>query len=463
MILIILASFIIRMVRIDQSLWLDEAAQAIESARPLSQQLDISGDFWPPLYHILLHFWISFGRSEEWLRLLSVIFGVVTVYVTYLFAKKITSHKTALFAVILLGSSPFHVWYSQEIRPYALSALLGLFATYFLFNKKWLIYAFISCAFLYTIYLAPFLLFAHGICIYIFEKKHFSQWLITVSLAVVFFLPWLPQYYNQISIGRGLTVTLPGWSEVVSTPLLKVVPLVFLKFLIGRISFDNKFLYGVVGLLLFLFIAHISYQAFQKNKRLFGIISLFIGVPFIAAFLVSIWLPILAPQRLLFTLPFFYILISLGVMTQKKHRVFLVGFLLVIHSYSLYLYWTQPRFQREQWRQSIHYVENNRTSSSLALFAFPDAFAPWQWYTKNMVKSVGVAPTFVIDPMELKKFDPVISRADRLFVYHYLMDLTDPYKYLPRYLRSLGFIEVKTRDFPGVGFITIYEKAVAYY
>ena len=42
---ILLVAFLIRLVGITQSFWLDEAAQMIESVRPLTQQLDIAGDF----------------------------------------------------------------------------------------------------------------------------------------------------------------------------------------------------------------------------------------------------------------------------------------------------------------------------------------------------------------------------------------------------------------------------------
>ena len=43
--LIIVLSSIFRLVLINQSFWLDEAAQALESMRPLAEQLHISGDF----------------------------------------------------------------------------------------------------------------------------------------------------------------------------------------------------------------------------------------------------------------------------------------------------------------------------------------------------------------------------------------------------------------------------------
>ena len=204
-------------------------------------------------------------------------------------------------------------------------------------------------------------------------------------------------------------------------------------------------------------------QVFKKERKLTTSLLIIIGTPILVAYVVSFWLPILAPQRVLFTLPFFYLLISLGIVTQKKFQPTLIAIFVLVSSYSLFLYWTSPRFQREQWRQSVDFVERNRTAASLVLFAFPDAFAPWQWYNQGVVPSVAVAPTLILKLNDLEKAAPTINQANRLFVYHYLTDLTDPAKQIPQFLYSQGFIEIQKKDFPGVGFISIYEKALVYH
>ena len=66
--LILLLALILRLPFLNGSFWMDEAAQALESARPLSQQLDIIPDFQPPLIHLILHFAMYLGREEWWLR-----------------------------------------------------------------------------------------------------------------------------------------------------------------------------------------------------------------------------------------------------------------------------------------------------------------------------------------------------------------------------------------------------------
>jgi len=75
--IIIAISLVLRLVNLNQSLWLDEAVQAITAKGPfLGIFEELRGDFHPPLYHILLWGWVRiFGASEVSLRMPSVIFG----------------------------------------------------------------------------------------------------------------------------------------------------------------------------------------------------------------------------------------------------------------------------------------------------------------------------------------------------------------------------------------------------
>jgi len=71
-----------------ESLWLDEVASIFESTLPI---VDISTHSnQPPLYFILLGWWINlWGTSEIALRLLSAIFGILAIFITYLVGKEL--------------------------------------------------------------------------------------------------------------------------------------------------------------------------------------------------------------------------------------------------------------------------------------------------------------------------------------------------------------------------------------
>ena len=463
-ILIILLGFFLRILNLRQSFWLDEAAQMIESIRPLSDQLHIRADFQPPLYHILLHFWIQYSNSEIWARMLSVLFGVMSILVSYKLLQLIIPKKAALLSAFLFALNPFHIWYSQEVRPYALATLLGIMSTYMLIKKNFGGYIVSAAAFLYTTYLAPFLFITHGLYCLIYLKDWTRKWVIGIFLIGITFVPWIPSFLEQLSIGSGLRISLPGWSEVVSAPLLKSLPLVIAKFLIGRITIDNKFLYGAVLLVfsVFFILALIKLYA-KNNKLLLNKLFLLFCFPIVTAYLVSFVLPVLAPQRILFTLPYFCALIAMSVIFLKKSNYLLFSFVILIQVYSIFLYNTNTRFQREQWRQAVKFVEADRTSESLAVFAFPDAFAPWLWYSADLVKYIAVAPHFVVNQADITQLKSQLVQSNRIYYFHYLTDLTDPAHLIPLNLKKFGYSETRIVDFPGVGFISIYERALAYH
>ncbi len=62
-----------------QSLWRDEAFSVWITQDSLGEVIRrTGGDFNPPLYYILLHFWMRiFGRSEVTLRSLSLVFFII--------------------------------------------------------------------------------------------------------------------------------------------------------------------------------------------------------------------------------------------------------------------------------------------------------------------------------------------------------------------------------------------------
>ena len=126
---ILIIAFGLRFFWIDrQSLWGDEGStwdtvrgtlpEAIERTRLL--------DSLAPLYFVLLWAWTqAFGTSELGLRSLSAVAGVAGVGCVWLVAERLRGYRAACCAATLAAISPLWVYYSQEARPYALSATLA--------------------------------------------------------------------------------------------------------------------------------------------------------------------------------------------------------------------------------------------------------------------------------------------------------------------------------------------------
>jgi len=135
LIAILLLALGLRAYRLDgQSLWNDEGTSVALAARSLEQITQgAAADIHPPLYYYLLHFWQqAFGQSERAVRALSVLSGVLLVFVTYLLGRRLRGAAVGLLAAFLAAISTFQIYYSQETRMYILAALLSAVSVYLL-------------------------------------------------------------------------------------------------------------------------------------------------------------------------------------------------------------------------------------------------------------------------------------------------------------------------------------------
>jgi uncharacterized membrane protein len=75
---------------------------------------------------------MQFGSSDAWLRSLSVIFALISVYLIYRLGQRLLTAREGLIAALLLTVSPLFINHAQEIRMYVVSLCLGLAGTLFL-------------------------------------------------------------------------------------------------------------------------------------------------------------------------------------------------------------------------------------------------------------------------------------------------------------------------------------------
>src|SRR5690606_4985997 len=80
-----------------------------------------------PFYYLALHLWMDvFGLSDYSARSLSAVFSVLIILLTYHFARKYFSEKTALIAAFIVAIEPFFIAYSHQARNYSLTFYLTL-------------------------------------------------------------------------------------------------------------------------------------------------------------------------------------------------------------------------------------------------------------------------------------------------------------------------------------------------
>lgn len=200
------------------ALWHDEAFSALFMRYPFDEMIYRIGlDVHPPLYYLILRVWTFFaGESLLALRLLSIVFGILTVFMGYHFVKAaLQNRRLALLAAFLLAINPFQIQYSLEARMYTLGTFLVLWSSYFLVsalnsiqeNRRtlnyWLAYGLTAAAGIYTHYYVFFSIAAQGIFILLFAiRRRNLKALLGAALAyffaVLLYAPWLKVFLYQL-------------------------------------------------------------------------------------------------------------------------------------------------------------------------------------------------------------------------------------------------------------------------
>lgn len=213
-----------------RSLWFDEAFSWRLIQFPFAEMIQrIGQDNHPPLYFILLKGWsLLFGDSAFALRSLSVLFGLLTILGTYLFAVEAFENKSddsykrgqgiGLLAAAFVALSAFQIRYSWEMRMYALAAALAVFSSWALFRalrppsrlRRWLLYGVLALLLASTHYYALFTLAAQAIFVAavllqqaewnlraILRNRHFRHALLTATLVMLAYSPWVPVFLRQ--------------------------------------------------------------------------------------------------------------------------------------------------------------------------------------------------------------------------------------------------------------------------
>src|SRR3989338_11075563 len=181
-IIVLLLATALRIIGLDQSLWLDEAININNAAMLSFKSLFFNyslGDFHPPLYHLVIKAWISvFGISEPAVRTPSILFAIGTIYLTYLIGRKLYDQKTGIIAALLLATAPLHIYYSQEARMYMMAAFFTTLSIYFFLKllekdniKNWTGFILSTTLILYSDYLPYLMIPAYFFYILIFRKK----------------------------------------------------------------------------------------------------------------------------------------------------------------------------------------------------------------------------------------------------------------------------------------------------
>lgn len=206
LIIIFIIAAVLRLLFLDKAggLWYDELVSYEEAVQNdifsvISYTLKIDVHF--PLYQIFLHIWSNiFSFSDLSLRLFSVIFGFLTVVISYFAGKELKDKNCGLISASVFAVNSFFIYYSQEVRLYSFLLFLitlNLFSIIKLRNnfndkKNYLYFIFSSSMIIYTHTISFIYVFGvlFGVLLYfILKKQHLKKLLYSYLFIFLICLP----------------------------------------------------------------------------------------------------------------------------------------------------------------------------------------------------------------------------------------------------------------------------------
>ncbi|MBX9656313.1 glycosyltransferase family 39 protein [bacterium] len=370
-----------------ESIWLDEAF-SIDMAKNSVAAIwrgDVLDPGNPPLYYILLHYWMDFfGPTIESARAFSGVAGALGIVATWLLAKACgCAPSVRLLASFLVAVSPSLIYLSRETRVYTLFALVVMLAAaaaeVIVRNggrldrqtiPAWIAFTVLGASFSYLHYYSFLLLAVFGL--YLFFRLSFDGWkllatlMISYAVIVAAFLPWLSLFRTQIGYG-----TTRGGSTWIMH--LAVAPLYSLA---GHTLVWKENGMAIVALLsgaalLAVYLPSI-YWAIREERL--PLLPVFLPVGLIAvAILISVTKsPMLQSRYLSVIFPCLMIIIAAGLVSGFKRfpngALFASLVLFGLMGTSLVRLYAQSH--KEDWRPIASYVK--RTNSSLPVYCYED-------------------------------------------------------------------------------------------
>lgn len=364
LILFLLAvAFIVRLLGADSfSLWFDEALNFRIVSNPWNVLWISNYDPTPPLYYSILKVFISPNTSELTMRLPSIIFGTLTVFIFYKICRFYFTKIDSFLATILFSLSVHQVEYSQEARAYATQLFFAITALYYLLTillkspmskMAYSLYGVFTLCALYTHNISVFYVVSYNMIFFIHvikdrEYKKIKPWMLTNSIV---FALWLPWPLVTVLSGEGNTF---NWLKHIS----------FGQFILSsaksiKVSADPD----SVKPWDFIFIVAMVYGLWHCVRReqrnlLIVLFSLAFALLF-CVWAVGFYKPIFMSRTIVGSTLIAYLLIACFISgVHNKMKFIFISILCAIHMLAYMNFYTERYSENEQWKQAVVKLES---------------------------------------------------------------------------------------------------------
>ena len=438
-----------------ESAWIDEAYSIVLAKHPIAQIIQgTAADQHPPLYYLLLHFWLLFGSGVTYARALSLVIGMINVAQVIEFGRRQGGEIVGLGAGLFLAISPMHVWYSQEVRMYILLATLTTAASIELWaclqgRGRWTLYGLYAALSLYTHYFAAFILLAHAVLVVIWawrERifKTLIKWGASMLAVGLVFAPWMPVALNQTRFHTMGWIAPPNGIEIADT---------LLRLLFGGAVLVLPVLVRWVAAVITIVLLLVSFWWLRREAPSrywpYRYLTAWAFIPFIAISGIALVYPIFQFKQFLIILaPLLIWAVWLSRSMPRSWGLVPLAAIFAISSASLV--YQQVTLTKDDWHGLSSYLEENFTpgdviyanpaASSLAFSLYWDKPLPLQGYPPNydIVRGGWEGGVVLTPSLAAQEMEAAAQGHDRIWLVEFFPQLWDPNELLPAWLAQHG-------------------------
>ena len=229
--MVVLAA-LLRVPTLGRAYWVDEGISVGIASHHLSQipgLLRLDGS--PPLFYMLLHFWVgAFGSTQVSTHVMSLIISLVLVPVAWWCGWRLFGRRVALYAALLAATSPFLNWYATESRMYPLVCGLAMVAVTcsiaaVLYESR-LYFAGAVVAFVALLYTHNWSLYLFAVTVAVLliwaairRDRRQARWVLAgAGIVLAAYAPWIPSLLSQVQHTGAPWAIPPSLGDLFSDP-----------------------------------------------------------------------------------------------------------------------------------------------------------------------------------------------------------------------------------------------------
>ncbi|MCL4466736.1 MAG: glycosyltransferase family 39 protein [Chloroflexi bacterium] len=448
-----------------QSIWYDEGYSLHLAQQSLS-------DIWTnviadhvPLYFWLLHLWIQVvGSGEFAARYFSLLLGVLAVPLSYKTTGRLLGPRVALLAALLSAVSPFYVYYSQETRMYTMVLVLALLAVYAYCGMgrgrqgSWILYVLSVAALGYTHYYGLLLplflnvawltsmagsLWQRWRSIWLPDRIKAGYWGAAQLAALALYLPWAwrsAHLFNdfQSASWQALTPAKIFWDSAIAFGLGHSIERLNASPTDSGYGGEHLQAQLLAMALVAIWLFGLLWRS-ERVQRATITTALWLVVPGVAFYALSWGKRDFTARYLMVSAPAYYTLLAAGMLNLRRISRLLVvsavALVLATTGYSLWHYYFDVKYWRDDHRAAVAYVQAHAQPNEAIILDAAYFYPAFDYYYRGGAPHLGLPEQYPPDEAKTAaKLQDLLRRYDYLWLVLWQDYYSDPARFVETYL-----------------------------